>query len=115
MSNMKTQYRAAFVIPRGAKKVLGESGWEFDSQNRLPDSIKDSLVSVLKLKPLQRYLGIESYADEHSMKMSVIYDDSHQIENIYFQLHGDALMRLVDYFNSQGLEDGCELFIPDKS
>lgn len=114
MNNMKTPFKAAFVVPHGAKKVLGESGWEFDSEERVPPSIKDSLVTVFKLKPLQSYLGIESYGDD-KMKMSVIYDDSHLIENVYFQLRGDAMMGLVDYFNSHEQTGGCELFIPDKS
>jgi hypothetical protein len=114
MNNMKTPFKAAFVVPHGAKKVLGESGWEFDSQECLPASIRNSLVTAFKLQPLQSYLGIESFGNE-KMKMSVIYDDSHGIENIYFQLHGDGIMALVDYFNSCGLGGGCELFIPDNS
>lgn len=111
---MKTPYRSAFVLPPGAKKVLGDSGWEFDSESRLPTSTKDSFVAAFELKPLECYLGIESFGSDN-MKMSVTYDNRHLIESIYFQLRGDALTALQDHINAHGSRRSFEFFIPDAS
>lgn len=113
MSEVKTPYKAAFVLPSGATKALGENGWEFASEKHLPTSTKDFFVAAFKLKPLESYLGIESYEGDN-MKMSVIYDDRHLIESIYFQLRGDTLAALEDHFNAHQSARSCELFVPEK-
>lgn len=107
---VKEMYQAAFIVPVGADKVLGEDGWMFESSNRLPRGIKDYLVESLKLSFLESYLGIESYLGGN-IKMSVHFDDQNEIESIYFQLHNDALALLSTVCQS-GKIPGAELFIP---
>jgi hypothetical protein len=110
---MKRKYQAAFIVPVGANKVLGEEGWEFGSSTRLPGEIKDYLVQSLKLSFLESYLGIESYADSN-IKMSVIFDDKNKIESISFQLYGDALAILTEVCQGNRLPSEAELFIPQQ-
>jgi len=47
----KEKYRAAFIIPRGSKKVLGEDGWDFVGGDYLPEEIEEFLVSELGVSP----------------------------------------------------------------
>lgn len=111
---MKEKYKAAFIIPIGTHKVLGEDGWEFETLNRLSSEIKEFLVDALNLHYLESYLGIDAYVSE-SVKMSVIYDDQSQIESISFQLYGDAVSGLSRVFRSGQIANKSELFIPAQS
>lgn len=108
---MNGKFKAAFIIPLETKKVLTENGWEFDSVNRLSMSIRDYFINAFKLRLLERYLGIESYAGENR-KMSVFYDDGNQIESIYFQLSEDALKELRASFEAGNWMGESGLFIP---
>jgi hypothetical protein len=47
---MKEKYKAAFMIPVGANKVLGGNGWEFETTIRLSSWRKEYLIDSLKLK-----------------------------------------------------------------
>ena len=67
---MQGKYQAAFIVPIGANKVLGEDGWEFGSSGRISEEIKDDLIESLRLSFLEGYLGIESYIDA-DIKMSI--------------------------------------------
>ncbi len=108
---MKGKYKAAFIIPIGAKKVLGEDGWEFETSSRLSSEINEYLVKALKLRFLESYLGIDSYVDD-DIKMSILFDDQKQIESIHFQLYGDALTVLSEVCQGGKISDEAELFIP---
>jgi hypothetical protein len=108
---MKGKYQAAFIVPIGSNKVLGEDGWEFESANRLSEEIKAYLIKSLKLSFLENYLGIESYVDG-DIKMSVLLDEESEIESFHFQLYGDALTILSEVCQSDKMPTGAELFIP---
>lgn len=108
---MKGRYEAAFIVPVGANKTLGEDGWEFDTTNRLPEEVKKFLTDDLNLRFVENYLGIDSYVDEN-IKASVIYDDQNQIENVYFQVYGNAMPALSNIFQSSFIANKSELFVP---
>lgn len=108
---MKEKYLAAFIIPSGAKKLLGDGGWEFENSKRLPVDIKSHLVRSLKLSFLEDYLGVESYVN-NSMKMSVLFDDQNEIESIHFQLNGDSFITLIEVCQGVEMPSDAELFIP---
>lgn len=108
---MKGKYQAAFIVPVGAKKILGEGGWEFETPNRLSTQIKGFLIDALKLRFFESYLRIESYVDGN-IKMSVILDEQNEIESINFQLNEDALTVLTGVCQHCKIFDGAELFIP---
>jgi len=110
---MKGKYQAAFIVPVGANKVLGEDGWEFESSGRLSEEIKDYLIRLLKLSFLESYLGIESYVDG-DVKMLVIFDDHNEIESIHFQLYGDTLTILSEVCQGGRIPAEAELFIPQQ-
>jgi len=108
---MKGKYEAAFIIPIGANRELGEDGWDFKTNNRLPAEIKKFLTDGLNLKFSESYLGIDSYVDEN-IKASVFHDDQNQIENIHFQVYGNAMTALSDVFQASFIANKSELFIP---
>ena len=110
---MKGKYQAAFIVPVGANKVLGEDGWEFESSVRLSEEIKDYLIQSMRLSFLERYLGIERYVDS-DIKMSVIFDDRNEIESIHFQLYGDSLAILSEVYQGSRMPIEAELFIPQQ-
>ena len=110
---MKGKYQAAFIVPVGANKVLGEDGWEFESSVRLSEEIKDYLIQSLSLSFLESYLGIESFVDD-DIKMSVIFDDQNKIESIHFQLYGDSLAILSEVCQGSRVSPEAELFIPQQ-
>ena len=110
---MKGKYKAAFIIPRGAKKVLGEYGWEFETSKSVCSEVSEYLVNSLHLKLLEKYFGLDDYVNE-SIKMSVVYDDYENIENIYFQLYEDALTDLLKVCQNVNALENVELFIPEQ-
>jgi len=110
---MKGKYQAAFIVPVGANKVLGEDGWEFESSARLSEEVREYLIQSLKLSFLESYLGIESYIDG-DIKMSITFDDQNEIESIHFQLCGDSLVILTEVCQGSRMPSEAELFIPQQ-
>lgn len=110
---MKRKYHSAFIVPLGANKFLGEYGWEFRSLARLPEEIISQLIEALNLDFVERYLGIESYANDN-MKMSVVFDNKKKIENIHFQLYGCSMSKLSDVYDKLSVCSHIELFTPPK-
>ncbi|MDU8420601.1 hypothetical protein RYA60_20315 [Pseudomonas syringae] len=81
---MKRSYQAVFIVPTDASKVLGDYGWEFDSLERLPESIGEYLVGCLGLMFEEEYAGIKKYTNGQ-ISMSIFLDDDNEVESIYFQ------------------------------
>lgn len=107
---MKEKYKAAFIIPVGTKKILGEDGWEFETSIRLSTELRAFLIDALNLKFLESCSDSVSYVNE-SIKMSIMYDRDKLIEFVYFQLIGDALITLEALF-AEDIFKNSELFIP---
>ncbi|MBT9096810.1 hypothetical protein KFZ76_03670 [Methylovulum psychrotolerans] len=107
---MKEKYKAAFIIPVGAKKTLDEDGWEFETSKRLSAELSVFLVDALNLRFLESYCDSDTYTND-SIKMTVIYDHDKLIEFVYFQLIGNGLITLKTVFSGDILGNS-ELFIP---
>lgn len=107
----KGRYKAGFIIPMNAEKILGDGGWDFISSNRLSVDIKDYLIKALQLTFLEKYSEIEVYVC-NDIKMSVSFDDQNQIELIDFQLYEDAMSKLSEVWASSLISSQAELFIP---
>lgn len=105
------KYKAAFLIPLGANKTLGEYGWEFEIKYFTVD-ILSFLIGILGLVLEESYLGIDKYIGE-GIQASVIHDDEEKIEHVSFQIYGDNKKGLEEAFISSDLENSCELFFPD--
>lgn len=111
---MKGRYKAAFIIPTGAKKILGDDGWEFDSKNRLPGYVKDFLVDDLKLSFLESYLVYVVYANEN-IKASISHDEEGKIDYVSFQVYGNNMATLSGAFRASLVAKDAELFVPSDS
>lgn len=105
------RYKAAFLIPLGANKTLGEYGWEFGNKYFTTD-ILIFLIELLGLVLEESYLGIDKYIGE-GIQASVIHNDEGKIGNVSFQIYGDNKKRLKEAFISSNLKGSCELFFPD--
>lgn len=110
---MSGKYKAAFIIPIGARRNLCEDGWEFETSSRISPEVSKYLIKTLKLKLLESYLGLDDYVGEN-MKMSVVHDEQNNIESIYFQLYEDALTALSKVCQSEKLTADVELFVPQQ-
>ena len=108
---MTIKYKAAFIVPIGASRILGEDGWEFESSARLSKNIGDDLMETLRLTFLKEYSGIRKYASE-GIVMSIIFDDNQDVEIIYFQLSGGALASLPEICQCVDVSSGAEIFVP---
>jgi len=108
---MKFIKKSAFLIPADAKKSLGENGWEFYSNFRIPSFIMDHIIKVLNLSFVEKYLCIETYANQE-IKASIFYDANGLIEIIYFQARKNSLRSISNAFNTIGMPVNLELFIP---
>ncbi|WP_062379690.1 hypothetical protein [Pseudomonas abietaniphila] len=108
---MTTKYKAAFIVPIGASRILGEDGWEFESSARLSKNIGDDLIETLRLTFLEEYSGIRKYAGE-GIVMSIMFDDNQEVEIIYFQLSGVALASLSEICQCVDVSSGAEIFLP---
>ncbi|MBI6646964.1 hypothetical protein YA0745_29045, partial [Pseudomonas synxantha] len=56
---MSNKYQAAFVIPVGANKTLGEDGWEFESSERISRDLEAYFARTLELDFVKEYSGIK--------------------------------------------------------
>lgn len=108
---MTKTYKAAFIVPIGASKILGEDGWEFESSLRLSKKMGDDLIETLKLKFLEEYSGIKKYAGE-GIGMSMMLDDKQEVEIIYFQLSDGALASLSKIRQCIDVSSEAEVFVP---
>lgn len=108
---MKGKYKAAFFIVRGTKKFLGQHGWEFDSSDRISESVRSFLTGDLCLKYAGTKLGI-SYYENDNYQASLLLDENHKIENIYIQVYSGKMKLLQDQFGVSELSGAVELFIP---
>lgn len=107
---MKEKYKAAFIIPVGTRKTLGEDGWEFETSKRLSTELRAFFIDVLNLRFAESYSDCDIYVNDN-IKMTVIYDHDKLIESVYFQLAGDSLITLETVFAGDILKN-AELFIP---
>jgi hypothetical protein len=108
---MRVPYHAAFLVPLGATKTLGDEGWMITSDKRLPPSILGVLTQGLDLKFLETYLGIGAYQCE-TMKAEFTYDDEGKIEYVYFQVFRGDVGAISDVLEQAGLLGTVELFVP---
>ncbi|WP_024679773.1 hypothetical protein [Pseudomonas syringae] len=109
---MKKIYRAVFVIPVGASKVLGDYGWEFNSLERLPESIGEYLVKCLGLKFEEEYAGIKKYTDGQ-INMSIFLDDNNEVESVYLKVFESFLAEIYKACQNEEVFSGAEIFIPE--
>jgi hypothetical protein len=105
------RYTAAFLIPIGANKILGENGWEFESPKRLPKEVVEQLISALRLDFIELYSGIEKFVGDN-IGMSIFLDDHNEVENIYFQVSDDSLKVLTELCQHPQMSSNAEMFVP---
>lgn len=97
---MKGKYRATFVVPLGAERILGDAGWEFFSSDRIPQDVVCLLMAELSLTKSDAYLGMEEFSGENA-KANVLLDEQGQVEAIYLKayedrdIHGELLRTLT--------------------
>jgi hypothetical protein len=65
---------------------------------------------VFNLEVKETYLGIVTYVSD-GIKVSVIYDESKLIEQIYVQLWSRTIEELTKAFSEKSFDD-LEIFIP---
>lgn len=110
---MKRKYQAAFILPAGARKKLGEDGWEFETSNRLPLEFKECLIDSLGLSFLSEKLEIEIYSG-FELEVSFFYDVDQQIEFVHIKVYGDGWPSTLSVIRDLKLAGAWELFVPDK-
>lgn len=111
---MKGEYEAAFLIPAESSKYLGEDGWEFKSENYIPEKIKSFLTDVLALEILKVDLGIAYYVND-IFQASLFYDDAEEnIEHVYFQIYNDKMEVLKNAFLASEFYGRFDLFVPNE-
>lgn len=107
---MFKQYKAAFLIPVTAKKVLNSSGWLFDTDIRIRPEVFNSLKQAFMLEKKEEYEGIVKYIGD-GIKVNLINDKNGLIEHIYIQLITKTAEELNAFLQKEGDND-IELFIP---
>lgn len=112
-SEMSGSYRSNFVIPKGARRVLGDAGWEFSSLDRIPKDIVDVLMSELALVETDAYLGVQEFSGECA-KATVLLDEQGRVENIFLRAYGDRDVRgeLLRALSVHGVREVVEVFSP---
>lgn len=110
---MKRSYQAVFIVPTGACKVLGDYGWEFNSLEKLPESIGEYLVRYLVLKFEEEYAGIKKYTNGQ-ISMSIFLDGNSEVESIYFQVFESFLAEIYKACQNEAVFSRTEIFIPEE-
>jgi len=110
---MSGSYRATFVIPKGAHRMLCDTGWEFSSLDRIPQDIVDVLMAELALVETDAYLGMQEFSGKYA-KATVLLDEQGQAENIYLRAYGDRDVRgeLLRALSVHGVREVVEIFSP---
>ncbi len=106
---MMGKYSVGFLIPKDASRVLGDDGWEFESDSRLPSNIESLLETQFSLRESSSSL---STYDGPSLKVNVFKDECGEIENIYFRFYDDASPELPDFLKEVQSSNQLEFFIP---
>ncbi len=107
---MANCYKAAFLIPASAKKILDDTGWVFETEDRLRPEVLDVLKQVFLLEQKETYLGIGVYVG-NGIKVDVIHDAAGLIEQISIQLWTRTTEELTKAFH-EGEFDDMEIFVP---
>lgn len=107
------KYTAAFLIPVGAGRNLGEDGWEFESPERLSKEVSEHLIAAFRLSFVKMYSGIKRYVGDN-IGMSIFLDDQNEVENIDFQVSGDSLKALAEICQDPQVFSKAEMFVPEK-
>jgi len=111
---MRGKYKAAFILPVNAKKILAESGWEFDSKEYISDDIEFFLTQELNLCFTESWQNTKCFSNEN-IEASIEYkEDKKHIRFIYFQIYHDEMASLKNAFFSSNLKD-TQLFIPSEA
>ncbi len=105
---MMAGYKAVFLIPASAKKIFDDTGWAFETKNRLRVTVLDALKQAFLLQFAERYLGIEAYVGD-GVKVNVIYDEEGLIEHISIQLWERTAKELKEALHEFG---DVDIFIP---
>ncbi|WP_407469924.1 hypothetical protein [Xanthomonas campestris] len=107
------RYKAYFLVPLGAIRELGESGWEFFSEERISRGLVDSLMDGLGLSKLSTEMGMDRFSGV-SADAVVFLDDMGEIEHVYFRGHGGRNVGLELKELLKGVSDlGVEVFEPN--
>jgi len=109
----KGRYKSAFILPLSTEKTLGDVGWEFHSDKRLPKSTEEFLRETLHLKLSKSFLGVINYENE-SLEASVILDDTGEIEEVYLKLYSVDMEHFSSIFYLSHLSSFAELFFPSE-
>jgi hypothetical protein len=102
-------YKAAFLIPKSSSRILSEHGWEFESNERVPEAILNSIVKKFGLLKEDEYEGVVHYRSDQ-MKITAIRDNQGLVEQVYFQLYSLSPSDLRNILD-RSIQD-FELFVP---
>ncbi|MGB7181847.1 MAG: hypothetical protein WBD51_07915 [Burkholderiaceae bacterium] len=105
------RYKAAFLLPTGTKRNLGDDGWDFEFQNSLTDDIVPFLVENLALELSEKSKGFEIYRSE-KIQMSVERSEESVIEYVYFQLFDLKATPLIALWSDSKFQSIGEVFVP---
>lgn len=108
---VRPPYKAAFVLALGTKKVLGDSGWEFEALKPIAPQVAQHFVHRLHLAAQDTYLGIEVFSGE-DMQLSVLHDQDFGIEQVDFKTYSDTALAAVTHAWRTEPTGSTELFVP---
>ena len=103
------KYSVGFLIPKNANRFLGDDGWEFECDLRLPANIESLLGNQLSL--CESSPVFSSY-DGPGLKADVLKDKFGNIESIYFRFYENTVPELPDFLKGIEDSDQLEFFIP---
>lgn len=109
---MGNVYKSAFLIPASTTKRLGDAGWEFESNERLPRGLLLALERGLSLKSGKSYLGMEILEGD-GIKFTISCDSVGGIENIFIQFHTRGIDELRQILADAAF-DKVDLFVPTR-
>ena len=103
------KYSVAFLIPKDAKRFLGDDGWEFESDSRISSEIENLLKKEFVTNEVAP--DFSSYEAEN-IKIDLFKDVNGQIENMYFRFYNGVSPVLPRFLEEYSRLGDLDFFIP---
>lgn len=104
-------YKSLFIVPINTKATLTDEGWDFESEDTLPEGLVTDMISVLQLSFHERHsVGIKYVGD--GVEAIVIMIAGKTVARIFIKVYELGMLSKVKQSLMGILTEGSRLLVP---